>query len=153
MLLLYIEAAYGLVHGLEDERAVLGEEVAVYVLGGLDFTVAHLVGDLHIGRARGDQEARAYVPQFVRGVFDDAVLMGRGVAVGQFQVTAPHRVTEIAAALAVDQPSVEFSFGALSSGGAAFGQAADSGHRDIRNGDGSFGGPRLEVGADITAPA
>jgi len=92
------------------------------------------------------------VPQFVHSVFDDAVSVGRGVLIVQFQVAAPHRVAEIAAAVSVDRPSVKLSFGALASGGAALGEAADRRRRDIRNGDDSFGGPALEVGADIPAP-
>ena len=44
-----VEAAYGVVDGFQDERPVLGEQVAVYVLGGLDPAVAHLVGDLVSG--------------------------------------------------------------------------------------------------------
>src|ERR1019366_4644734 len=90
--------------------------VTVDVLRGLDLAVAHLVGDLHIGGARGDEEAGAYVPQLVGGVSDDAVLVGRGVAVGQSQVAAPHRVAEIAAALSVYQPPVEHVVRALASG-------------------------------------
>src|SRR5260370_30997100 len=93
------------------------------------------------------------MPQFVRGVFDDAVLVRGGVPVGQFQVAAPHRVAEIAAALSVDQPSVKLAFGALASCGAAASEAADRGHGDIGDGDDSFGGPRFEVGSDIPASA
>jgi hypothetical protein len=76
-----VEAAYRLLHGLEDERAVLGEQVAVNVLGSFDLAVTHLIGDLHIGGARGYEQACAYVPQFVGGVFDDSVFMGRGVVI------------------------------------------------------------------------
>src|SRR5271166_6277617 len=89
----------------------------------------------------------------MRGVFDNAVLVGGGVFVGQFQVAAPHRVADIAAALSVDQPSVKLPLGALTSGVAAFGEAADRGHRDIGNGDDSLVGPGLEVGPDIPASA
>jgi len=43
-----VEAADGLVDGLEDEGPVLGEQMAVDVLGCLDLAVAHLVRYLHV---------------------------------------------------------------------------------------------------------
>jgi hypothetical protein len=49
------------------------EQVAVDVLGRLHFAVPHLVGDLHVGCARGDQQRRAHMPQLVSGVADDAI--------------------------------------------------------------------------------
>ena len=51
-----VEAAYRLVDGLEDERPILGEQVAIDVLGRLDPAGAHLVGDLDVRRARGYEQ-------------------------------------------------------------------------------------------------
>src|SRR5262245_31598690 len=43
---------------------------------------AHLVRHLDVGCAGGDEQRGADVPQLVRGVPDDAVWVGGGVAVG-----------------------------------------------------------------------
>ena len=51
-----VEAADSLVDRAEDERLVLGEQVAIDVLDGLDPAVAHLIRDLHVARARGDHQ-------------------------------------------------------------------------------------------------
>src|SRR5438067_498873 len=42
------KAADRLVDGLEDERAILGEQVAINVLGRLDPAVPHLLSDLDV---------------------------------------------------------------------------------------------------------
>jgi hypothetical protein len=35
--------------------------------------MSHLVGDLHVGGAGGDEHRGAHVPQLVRGVADDSL--------------------------------------------------------------------------------
>ena len=45
------------------------------------------------------------MPQLMRGVADDAVMVRGGVALGEPQVPPPGRVAERAAAIAVDQPA------------------------------------------------
>lgn len=74
------------------ELTELQASAAAAAVTSQDTGAGHLVGDLHVGGTGGDQERRADVAQFVCGVLDDAVLVGRGVAVGGLQITAPHRV-------------------------------------------------------------
>src|SRR5215831_20545232 len=78
--LIHAQAADCLVHRVQDLGPVLGEEVTVNVLGRLDPAMPHLMGDLYVGRARGDQQRRADVAQLVRGIADDPIGLGSGVA-------------------------------------------------------------------------
>ena len=41
-----VEAADSLIHGFQDEDPVLGEQVAVDVLGGLDLDTLNLIGSI-----------------------------------------------------------------------------------------------------------
>src|SRR5215472_4887153 len=148
-----VQSAYGLVHGVEDRGAVLGEEVAVDVLRGLDLAVAHLVGDLDVGCAGGDEQRGADVSQLVGDVSDDPVWVGGGIAVRELEVAAPHGIAEVPAAIAVDQPAVGGAVAAVAAGRAASREAADGGHGDVGNHDGAFGGACLEVLADVAAAA
>lgn len=54
--LVRMEAAHSLVYRLQNECPILGEQVAVDVLGGLDLAVSHLVGHLHVGGTGGDHQ-------------------------------------------------------------------------------------------------
>jgi hypothetical protein len=47
--------------------------VTVDVLGRLDLAVPHLMGHLHVRRARGDQQRGTDVAQLVRRVADDPI--------------------------------------------------------------------------------
>ena len=53
-----LKAADSLVHRLEDEVLVLGEQLTVDLLGRLDFAVSHLAADLRVRGARGDHGGR-----------------------------------------------------------------------------------------------
>ncbi len=107
-----LQTADGLVDRLQDESPVLGEEVAVDVLGRLDLAVPHLVRDLHVARPGRDEQGGADVPQLVRGVGDRAVLVRGCVPVGQCKVLAPGRVSEVTAPVAVDQPCIPLAVAA-----------------------------------------
>src|SRR5260221_3786638 len=87
----------------------------------------------------------------MRGVGYDPVRMCCTVALGEFQVAAPHGVTQVSAAVTVYQPAVQSSVASLASWRAAVSKAADGGHGDVGDHDGPLGGPGLEVLADVAA--
>src|SRR5262252_7228005 len=99
------------------------------------------------------------------GVAARAVGVGGGVALGEPEVLAPGRMTEVAAAVAVDQVRVERGATALPAWGPALSQAADRGHGDVGDHHGTDGGPGLHdprphttttitaIGITITTPA
>lgn len=96
-----VQAADGLVQGVEDGGAVLGEQVPVDVLGRLDLAVSHLPGYLHVGCAGRDEQRGADVPQLVHCIANGAVGVRGGIAVGEPEVSPPHGVAEVADAVGV----------------------------------------------------
>ena len=86
-------------------------------------------------------------------VDDDAVRVRGRVAVSELEVPAPHRVTEIAAPLAVDQPLVALAVAAFTACGTALDQATHGGHGDIGDHDRADSCSRLHVLTHIAAAA
>ena len=108
-----VQTADCLVHSGQEGGTVLGEQVAVDVLGGLDLAVSHLMRHLHIRSAGGDQQRGAYVPQLVRGVADYSVGIGGGVALRELEIPAPGGIAQVATPITVDQTAIESTLAAL----------------------------------------
>src|SRR6516225_5209750 len=85
IVLVGVQSADRLVYGVQDERPILSEQMAVDVLGGFDLAVSHLMGHLHVGSAGGDEQRGTYVPQLMGGVAGDPIGVGSGITVGELE--------------------------------------------------------------------